>query len=541
MIVNSDKLKLSASSIKTYEQCPRKWKFTYIDKLPKKKWPHTELGSFVHDALEAFHNEMRDHPVPRENWGKVLQEKCKLKLSKYSLTKEQKEKAKEMLDTYLTKLREDGMPEVIYNERGFTIELPGNITLRGFIDRVDKNNDSVHIVDYKGLAIDTPIPTPTGWTTMGQLSVGDFVIGSNGCPTRVTVKSGTHNRPCYKITLSDHSTVVCDNVHLWNIGYRENSSVGNYDTTMDADQLYSLFTDLSNKDTGIIVIQNPKAFQMPEIELPIDPWLLGARLGDDLHIPAIYMRASYNQRLELLRGLMDIDGSWNPQRRRVVFVSAKQDFANSVAELIRTFGVTVQSFKATDKLGNISYRLEFRPVGFNPFKLPRKANKVEESFVERKDKVPHVALRRTIVSMDKVDSVPTQCIAVDAADSLYLCGEGLIVTHNTGKSKYLDEFQLLVYALAILKEFPTLDRVKGSYIVLGEGSKSIPYIISRTDTERCVSEITKVAGMIRSDLTWETRPSRLCSYCDFEAVCPATKAASASEWGNPPGAQDDSV
>lgn len=260
MIVNSDKLKLSASSIKTYEQCPRKWKFTYIDKLPKKKWPHTELGSFVHDALEAFHNEMRDHPVPRENWGKVLQEKCKLKLSKYSLTKEQKEKAKEMLDTYLTKLREDGMPNVLYNERGFIIELPGNITLRGFIDRVDRDGDSIILQDYK-----------------------------------------------------------------------------------------------------------------------------------------------------------------------------------------------------------------------------------------------------------------------------------------TGRSKYLDEFQLTVYALAMLKEFTELERVKGAYIVLGEGSKSIPYIISRTDTERCVSEITKVAGMIRSDLTWETRPSRLCSYCDFEAVCPATKAASASEWGNPPGAQDDSV
>ena len=37
----------------------------------------------------------------------------------------------------------------------------------------------------QGLALDTPLPTPTGWTTMGEVAVGDHPIGADGNPTRV--------------------------------------------------------------------------------------------------------------------------------------------------------------------------------------------------------------------------------------------------------------------------------------------------------------------------------------------------------------------
>ena len=51
----------------------------------------------------------------------------------------------------------------------------------------------------KALALDTPIPTPTGWTTMGELAVGDQVIGDDGRPVRVTGVTQTwQNRPCYR-------------------------------------------------------------------------------------------------------------------------------------------------------------------------------------------------------------------------------------------------------------------------------------------------------------------------------------------------------
>ena len=51
----------------------------------------------------------------------------------------------------------------------------------------------------KALSLDTPLPTPTGWTTMGEVAVGDELIGADGKPTRVVaVTDVMHGRPCYR-------------------------------------------------------------------------------------------------------------------------------------------------------------------------------------------------------------------------------------------------------------------------------------------------------------------------------------------------------
>ena len=62
-----------------------------------------------------------------------------------------------------------------------------------------------------------PVLTPTGWTSMGQISVGDFVIGSDGTPTRVTGVYPQGLREIYRITFSDGSSACCDVEHLWNV------------------------------------------------------------------------------------------------------------------------------------------------------------------------------------------------------------------------------------------------------------------------------------------------------------------------------------
>src|SRR5690606_39026786 len=68
----------------------------------------------------------------------------------------------------------------------------------------------------KGLALDTPIPTPSGWTTMGELREGDHVIGSDGKPTRVEFVSPVHTGlRCWRLTFSDGSQVVADEQHRW--------------------------------------------------------------------------------------------------------------------------------------------------------------------------------------------------------------------------------------------------------------------------------------------------------------------------------------
>jgi DNA segregation ATPase FtsK/SpoIIIE-like protein len=68
----------------------------------------------------------------------------------------------------------------------------------------------------KALALDTPIPTPQGWTTMGEIQVGDEVFDERGC--RSTVIAATpvmHDRPCYEVEFSDGTVIVADAEHLW--------------------------------------------------------------------------------------------------------------------------------------------------------------------------------------------------------------------------------------------------------------------------------------------------------------------------------------
>ena len=73
----------------------------------------------------------------------------------------------------------------------------------------------------KALALDTPLPTPSGWTTMGDIRVGDLLIGADGQPTRVTAATNVmYGRPCYEVRFSDGEVVVADAEHLWRTSTR---------------------------------------------------------------------------------------------------------------------------------------------------------------------------------------------------------------------------------------------------------------------------------------------------------------------------------
>ena len=68
----------------------------------------------------------------------------------------------------------------------------------------------------KALALDTPLPTPTGWTTMGEVQPGDLLIGPDGLPTRVVAATDVMtDRPCYEVEFSDGTIIVADEEHQW--------------------------------------------------------------------------------------------------------------------------------------------------------------------------------------------------------------------------------------------------------------------------------------------------------------------------------------
>jgi replicative DNA helicase len=72
----------------------------------------------------------------------------------------------------------------------------------------------------KALKVDTPLPTPTGWTTMGDVAVGDLLLGADGEPTRVVAATDIMlGRPCYQVEFVDGTSIVADASHQWPTGY----------------------------------------------------------------------------------------------------------------------------------------------------------------------------------------------------------------------------------------------------------------------------------------------------------------------------------
>ncbi|QBI56714.1 replicative DNA helicase [Streptomonospora litoralis] len=73
----------------------------------------------------------------------------------------------------------------------------------------------------KALALDTPLPTPRGWTTMGAVAEGDELVAADGSPTRVAAATEVmHGRPCYELRFADGTRVVADAQHQWPTAYR---------------------------------------------------------------------------------------------------------------------------------------------------------------------------------------------------------------------------------------------------------------------------------------------------------------------------------
>jgi len=147
------------------------------------------------------------------------------------------------------------------------------------------------------------------------------------------------------------------------------------------------------------------------------------------HVPYLYLRASYEQRLELLRGLMDTDGTVS-KTGTCEFLVTKKRLAEDVLELVHTFGI-----KATMREGRAKcngkdcgpkYRIQFSP-SIQVFALPRKMQRLEEAQEKRR-----VTTRRFyIVDVRPVPSVPVCCITVDSPTHCFMVGKGMIPTHNS--------------------------------------------------------------------------------------------------------------
>jgi hypothetical protein len=144
------------------------------------------------------------------------------------------------------------------------------------------------------------------------------------------------------------------------------------------------------------------------------------------HIPRQYLEASIEQRMELLRGLMDTDGMAGADGT-CIFTSTNKDLAHGAFELALSLGIKATLRPGVAKLkGRIvsdKYDVAFITAQ-SVFHLSRKAQR-------QKPKVRDTVTRRYVVSVEKVLDRPMRCISVDAPSRLYLCGRQMIPTHNS--------------------------------------------------------------------------------------------------------------
>jgi hypothetical protein len=384
------------------------------------------------------------------------------------------------------------LPYGVYPEYLISRSSPdGILNIAGQIDLIVKSGNDIYLIDHKGLPLDTPILTSNGWSTISDLKVGDKVFDKDGNLCNITIKSEIHHNPCYKIIFDNHENIIADADHRWLISFKLKLPTkahpdGFKHQIMTTKELKTYLESLRERNIyNIPKILNAKPLNTLKTDLPIDPYILGAWLGsganscgiitqskdselweiikqkgfeispdlthdkkqnnteshnvyglctllnkigvlNNKHIPEQYLLASYEDRLQLLKGLMDTNGYFHSKYKRYVITTSFERQMKGVKQLLSSLGCKVSVFKETYKCDGKEFpkwNINFITNNFNPFLC-------------RNQEIKNLPIKdidnfRNIESVEEVDMVPTQCIAVDSPSHTYLCTHSLIVTHNT--------------------------------------------------------------------------------------------------------------
>jgi len=332
----------------------------------------------------------------------------------------------------------------------------------------------------KGCADETFVLTPNGWTTHGQLCIGDYVYHPSGKSVMVTNVSEKFDTDIV-IELTNGEKIKCNGEHLWTVYNRSTRKWETRETN-----------DLINKK---VWSSNRAVFQLPETscidfeekELLLHPYFIGAWLGDgtstapvithDLydvehirkiesvgykvtkkirqngnstrscftkqniiqtirklnlynnkHIPSDYKYSSKEQRLELMAGLIDTDGHVS-QNGRIRICTSYKKLRDDIIEVAESLGwkpyICESESSGYEQYGDNKPHYQ---IGFNascdiPLAIKRKKERLKTNHLRRKIGIKSITKSKN----------PEQgnCITVDSEDGLYLVGETLIPTHNS--------------------------------------------------------------------------------------------------------------
>ena len=333
----------------------------------------------------------------------------------------------------------------------------------------------------KALDYDTPILTRNGWKKHGDLTIRDEVLGIDGKFKKILA---IHN-PCemqYKVTFSDGEEVICHGNHEWVVmdrfksqrvtietkemigkcilkdGHRRfvmpyNEIIKGDNKTLKVDP-YTLgvwLGDGRNKNPDVCMAEKDYAivqkilnngyelawqtkhtttgvryYGFKELRQQLQQYgLCHSRVYNEKHIPDDYLIASKEQRLWLLAGLLDTDGTLRKSEHRYSFTTAEKKLCDSFVTLIHTFGwrTSVVKYDPHTSTSGITGRRSCYTISFNPTEyIPCQ--------LERKQLYEYSQKRNiTIESVEPCKGKYGNCITVE--DGIYLAGRTLKPTHNS--------------------------------------------------------------------------------------------------------------
>ena len=340
----------------------------------------------------------------------------------------------------------------------------------------------------KAIKSDTPVLTTRGWKKHGELCVGDYVFGDDGKPKKVLGNTGIYEWRTMDVRFADGFSICCSHEHEWKIYSDHDNHKGRVEEIIEAQDIFKSKHRRSPYIKADAVINNGIK------QLPIDPYILGLWLGDgysaggtivsgeedieyyrslpygfdirkarigyyrmrlegltkalrvnnllrNKHIPIDYLLASREQRMELLRGLMDTDGCCD-KRGNCEFCQKSGRLADDVYVLLRTLGIKARKRDYTARLYGKDCGMKTR-ILFNPdrdvriFRIPRKQARLNNKINgDRNDKKKFF-----IESITECETNLVNCIEVEGG--MYLVGTQLVPTHNSqGSSRLLPAFML---------------------------------------------------------------------------------------------------
>lgn len=333
----------------------------------------------------------------------------------------------------------------------------------------------------RALANDTIVPTPTGWKEVNAVQVGDELFAQDGRPTKVCKVLKFDDVELFDVMFSDGSTLRACGEHLW-VTSTLDDRVDGRTRVVSTDTVAATLTQRSGTarypHKYNHAVWNSAPLQLPNRELPLDPYILGLWLGDGFsrsgqfachpddaevrqayaaagfpvsgpapsnectwgthglatvlramglrdnkHVPPEYLRAGFEQRLALLQGLMDSDGHTTPEGRSS-FTNASPALLDGCAELLSSLGI---KFTAKGPDRNAPHHQDKYTYSFftalSVHRLTRKLANVRDD---------HRASNRyrTITNVVPVGRGPATCFVVDSASHTFLAGPQMIVTHN---------------------------------------------------------------------------------------------------------------